>query len=309
MPRPVRSARITASTPDPSPTCRPRVFEVGAIYVSGDVHGGWDMAVSKKPIPTIPWTSSTKPDGGHAFALVGYDADGFIVQNSWGPGWGYHGFARLLYDDWLRHGDDAWVAVMGAPIRARSPSLILSTTRTVASAAPRLAAGLANGANADVTETAPKKDAWDAKTAAEHALILGNDGQPEQVTIDVENASAAVEQVCFDLPKNWLAKSEEGRAGGSPSSFTAASTTWVQASPAPSCLVHGSNGMASTRSLLCGSRVFSTRLSIFSPTSSQACLDRRNRARCAHSRKSSVTPATVCSRPPPCRPLGRCGAR
>ena len=210
MPRPVRLARITASTPDPSPTCRPRVFEVGAIYVSGDVHGGWDMAVSKKPIPTIPWTSSTKPDGGHAFALVGYDADGFIVQNSWGPGWGYHGFARLLYDDWLRHGDDAWVAVMGAPIRARSPSLILSTTRTVASAAPRLAAGLANGANADVTETAPKKDAWDAKTAAEHALILGNDGRPEQVTIDVENASAAVEQVCFDLPKNWLEKRKKG---------------------------------------------------------------------------------------------------
>jgi C1A family cysteine protease len=31
--------------------------------------------------------------GGHAIALVGYTADGFIVRNSWGEGWGDNGFA------------------------------------------------------------------------------------------------------------------------------------------------------------------------------------------------------------------------
>ena len=71
------------------------INEVGAVYVSSDVHGGWDLGATKKmPLPVISWKPGTKPDGGHAFALVGYDADGFIVQNSWGEGWGYFGFAR-----------------------------------------------------------------------------------------------------------------------------------------------------------------------------------------------------------------------
>ena len=44
---------------------------------------------------------------GHAFALVGYNAHGFIVQNSWGESWGNLGFAILGYDDWLDNGRDA----------------------------------------------------------------------------------------------------------------------------------------------------------------------------------------------------------
>ena len=48
--------------------------------------------------------AGAKPNGGHAFALVGYDDEGFIVQNSWGPDWGFHGFARLTYADWLKNG-------------------------------------------------------------------------------------------------------------------------------------------------------------------------------------------------------------
>ncbi len=39
--------------------------------------------------------------GGHAFAVVGFTGDGFIVQNSWDPAWGYHGFAILTYEDSL----------------------------------------------------------------------------------------------------------------------------------------------------------------------------------------------------------------
>ena len=187
------------------------INEVGAVYVSSDVHGGWDLGATKKmPLPVISWKPGTKPDGGHAYALVGYDADGFIVQNSWGEGWGYFGFAKMLYDDWLTNGDDAWVAVMGAPINAASPSLILSTTRTVASSARHLAAGLVNGATAAATETPLKSHAWDAATATRHALILGNDGQPEQVTIDDENAAAAVDRVTLEFPQAWLADKKKG---------------------------------------------------------------------------------------------------
>jgi hypothetical protein len=47
---------------------------------------------------------------------VGYDSQGFWIQNSWGPRWGKGGFARVGYEDWLANGFDAWVARLGAPI-------------------------------------------------------------------------------------------------------------------------------------------------------------------------------------------------
>ncbi len=118
------------------------INEVGAVYVSSDVHKGWDSIVStKSAIPTIPWKAGTAPVGGHAFALVGYDANGFALQNSWGEDWGFHGFARVTYDDWLTNGDDAWVAVMGAPIAARAPAIMLASLRTVSPAEPISARG------------------------------------------------------------------------------------------------------------------------------------------------------------------------
>jgi len=50
------------------------INEVGAIYVSSDVHKGWDaIGDNLKSLPTIPWKPGVKVDGGHAFALVGYD--------------------------------------------------------------------------------------------------------------------------------------------------------------------------------------------------------------------------------------------
>lgn len=37
--------------------------------------------------------------GGHAVACVGYDDEGFIIQNSWGSDWGSCGKTKLLYED------------------------------------------------------------------------------------------------------------------------------------------------------------------------------------------------------------------
>jgi hypothetical protein len=188
------------------------INEVGAVYVASDVHQGWDRVGEKSPkLPVIPWKAGTKPDGGHAFALVGYNADGFIVQNSWGEDWGFHGFALLTYNDWLNNRDDAWVAVLGAPIAARSPIIMLSTSRTVTASTPELAQGLVNGATAAVVAESPRPHTWDTVTAVQHALILGNEGAPEQVTIDDADAAAAADRVCYQYPKQWLKARKRNR--------------------------------------------------------------------------------------------------
>jgi pimeloyl-ACP methyl ester carboxylesterase len=78
--------------------------EVGAVYASADVHSGW-TSPKKGRIPYPP----KKKEGGHAFAIVGYNGDGFFVQNSWGPDWGMHGIALWTYEDWIDNVNDAWV--------------------------------------------------------------------------------------------------------------------------------------------------------------------------------------------------------
>lgn len=45
--------------------------------------------------------------GGHAVCCVGYDEDGFIIQNSWGSGWGFGGLTKLPYDQ-MNYVIEAW---------------------------------------------------------------------------------------------------------------------------------------------------------------------------------------------------------
>ncbi|RNF86414.1 N-acetylmuramidase domain-containing protein [Montanilutibacter psychrotolerans] len=95
--------------------------EVGAIYASAFTHPGWDRLHSEStaPPPTsiaqIPPIEPAKgnQDQGHAFAIVGYTRDGFVVQNSWGGAWGRGGFAVLSYADWLENAMDCWVVQLG----------------------------------------------------------------------------------------------------------------------------------------------------------------------------------------------------
>jgi predicted alpha/beta hydrolase family esterase len=91
--------------------------EVGVLYASATVHQGWDQVGDDG---TIPFSEDVC--GGHAFAIIGYDADGFWIQNSWGPGWGRKGRARISYDDWLANGTDAWVAQLGVAINLKQPA-------------------------------------------------------------------------------------------------------------------------------------------------------------------------------------------
>jgi Papain family cysteine protease len=93
--------------------------EVGILYATGCCHAGWDE-VGKDGI--IHYQDGDV--GGHAFALVAYDEDGFWLQNSWDSDWGRNGYAHIGYDDWLKNGTDAWVARLGVPIDAASVSSV-----------------------------------------------------------------------------------------------------------------------------------------------------------------------------------------
>jgi hypothetical protein len=79
--------------------------EVGAVYVSADVHGGWSIAATRRGRISL----KPKKTGGRAFAVVGYNKEGFHVQNSWGEAWGKRGIALWTYEDWMKNVRDAWV--------------------------------------------------------------------------------------------------------------------------------------------------------------------------------------------------------
>lgn len=93
------------------------IAEVGILYATSTVHTGWDKVGKDGMIK-----ESAELTGGHAFAIVAYDEEGFWIQNSWGRGWGQGGFGRISYDDWLANGTDVWVARLGAPVVLRSAS-------------------------------------------------------------------------------------------------------------------------------------------------------------------------------------------
>jgi hypothetical protein len=94
------------------------------IYVSADVHAGW----SDPQRGVIKYAPRTAVDGGHAFAIVGYNETGFWVQNSWGPGWGRKGLALWTYEDWLDNVVDAWAVRLALPV----PQVFGLTPRTQA---------------------------------------------------------------------------------------------------------------------------------------------------------------------------------
>lgn len=125
------------------------IAEVGVLYASATVHAGWEKVKKDGRI-----VLNSKVLGGHAFAIVAYDREGFWIQNSWGDDWGYQGFCHIGYDDWLANGTDTWVARLGAPIE-------LPKAAGVGKSRAVLAASTANFA---LSEIRP------------HIVSIGNDG-------------------------------------------------------------------------------------------------------------------------------------
>ncbi len=84
------------------------ICEAGAVVVSARIHQNW---LGKLPKGRISFRKGMI--GTHAFVLLGYDDKGFILQNSWGPKWGFWnkqpGLAHWSYEDWAENIIDTWV--------------------------------------------------------------------------------------------------------------------------------------------------------------------------------------------------------
>jgi hypothetical protein len=99
--------------------------EVDVIYAAAEIHGGWDPDLVNKNGGRIVYSEDTasRIDGNHAFAIVGYTKQGFLVLNSWGAGWGgarvnghsrpIQGVALWPYQDWAERLIDGWVLRLG----------------------------------------------------------------------------------------------------------------------------------------------------------------------------------------------------
>lgn len=124
--------------------------EVGVLFATATVHAGWTAVGKDGVIHPDP-----QPLGGHAFAVVAYDDEGFWIQNSWGRSWGRQGMGRIGYADWLANASDVWVARLAVPL------------------AQPLTAGSATGATAAQAGSA---GAVDHATLRPHVVNVGNDG-------------------------------------------------------------------------------------------------------------------------------------
>ncbi len=137
------------------------INELHAIAVSAAIHDGWVQPVrwqrDGEALTVIDWSGERRRLGGHAFALVGYNRYGFLVQNSWGTDWGKGGFATLLYEDWLDSAYDAWVVRPGVP----NTPFAGGHSRTVVATGGVLATG----------------PAPDLRRLAKHVVNLENDGR------------------------------------------------------------------------------------------------------------------------------------
>jgi hypothetical protein len=207
------------------------IVNIGAVYASGNAHDGWDgllhaHARSQPPkkhaaLPVIAPMKKKSSLGGHAFALVGYNERGFVVQNSWGTRWGASGFAILPYDDWITNATDVWACGLGVP------TAVLTSSGT---AVPLVSTGWRTGAGRALTKldrstTEPDNppndpwpfdhsfnfkayEPWSTASAYEHTLVTGNDGElsATDFTRDISDKPGLAEEIVRRAPKNWFDK-------------------------------------------------------------------------------------------------------
>jgi hypothetical protein len=240
------------------------IHEIGAVYVSGTVHDGWDDLVEfgtkRRPplrshdgLPLIGKLKDPKQNGGHSFALVGYNERGFVVQNSWGPSWGAGGFAVLRYEDWVTNATDAWAVALGV---AQSIELLQDQQKAPAGksrrAAPaaagfRVAAGRGLSSVGPTLRQAqnPQDDPWPFDhpfafkayqpigTADAYGLTLvsGNDGKLMMTDFTRERGdlAALAREIVVERPLAWL---KAGAPPATPPAKPAKPTKGAQAAKA-----------------------------------------------------------------------------
>lgn len=202
------------------------LYEAGALYVSANVHQGWALMRPKgKDIPVAAFESmsqlpvikaSATTQGGHAFALIGYTSQGFIVQNSWSTDWGFSGFAILTFEDWLANGTDAWTVALGVPIEhgglplnsrpARSKADVRSPFRNAltGSIAKREGFSLFTASSRDADRKGPALLSKDQAYGL--TVVMENNGSIGPRLTDVENVRAGVRRIVYEAPRAWFDK-------------------------------------------------------------------------------------------------------
>lgn len=199
------------------------LFEARALYVSANVHQGWALMRAKgkkqpavqfkslSQLPVIKWPA--KAQGGHAFAIIGYTRQGFIVQNSWSTDWGFSGFAILTFEDWLANGTDCWTVALGVPIEhgglshnsrpARSRADIQSPFRSALSSANAKREGfsLFSASNRDTERKGPALLTSDQAYGL--TVVMENNGSIGPRLTDVENVRAGVKRIVYEAPRAW----------------------------------------------------------------------------------------------------------
>lgn len=196
------------------------IQETGAIYVSANIHRNWNIRrhgptyLSHAKLPLIPWEEDTEPQGGHAFALVGYNRRGFIVQNSWGENWGAQGFAVMTYQDWFSNGTDAWVFSLGAPTERNisMPTYYSPKKNSGTAPYPKLTAAAFRPDQARQEHEYANESVrpWNEQLAYEHSVVLGNNGRVIPRLVEHENARACVHDLAVERPAQWLKSKTSG---------------------------------------------------------------------------------------------------
>jgi hypothetical protein len=206
--------------------------DIGAVFVSANAHDGWDRLLgtrkralprSHDALPVIGPAKDPKSWGGHAFALIGYNAVGFVVQNSWGELWGARGFAVLPYEDWVEHATDAWVCALGVPVVLSEARLALSRFRVPSGQSlgtqARTPTNPANPSDdpwpIDHPYAHPDYEPWSTADAYRHTLVSGNDGvlAVTDVTFGVGvDPEPYATRVVVDTPRAWFAQQPAGAA-------------------------------------------------------------------------------------------------
>ena len=193
------------------------IYQIGAIFCSADVHDSWDSPASKLKavkhdiLPVIGKAKSGET-GGHAFAIVGYNHRGFVIQNSWGNTWGAQGFAILPYEDWVENGTDAWVCALGAPaVNGVSPGHFVQGGSARAAGEPVGLAGapligVREQAHTDYQYRDPAVALWTTEQAYQHSVVMGNNGRVISRLVTAEDADEALRIVAQDAPAHWFSQ-------------------------------------------------------------------------------------------------------
>lgn len=196
------------------------IEQIGAVYVSARVHDGWDQVPSQAQAPTdhddlplIPRPQNPGATGGHAFALMGYNERGFIVQNSWGPGWGAGGFAILPYGDWAVHAVDAWACALGVPQNEARLQHRIAALQWPSRSGRSLGYFCPSSCNPhnppddpwpiDRDFSHPPYEPWTTPRAYQHSLVIANEGRVQITDVAAGiggDATAFVNRLVSALP-------------------------------------------------------------------------------------------------------------